>query len=680
MINQRSVLSRYFSAIIAVCLATTLLALFFIITGLPLPAVAIFLIAIGFSAWFGGAGPGILSLLLSVVISDQLRQSMFPETELIQRLIEAFALVIGGILTMAMMIFRATQAKFQIERELDASERRRTEQNLLQERHRMQVLLENSPDRIYFKDLKSRFVLVSPSLVWNFKKKTASEVIGKTDFDIFTVEHAQPAFDDEQEIIRTGKAIINKEEKETWPDGHVTWASTTKVPYRDPDGTIVGTFGISRDITVQKEAEDLLRQAKLEAEAATLAKSQFLANMSHELRTPLGAVVGMAEILLESGLNPEQHEFAEIIHNSGNGLVAMLNDILDFSKNEAGHMDVETIPFDLYLAIDEVVHLHAANAENHALELIERIAPKTPNRLIGDPGRLRQILSNLIGNAIKFTDAGHVYIDVSGTVADDNKVQLTIKVIDTGIGIEADKLKSIFDKFTQADNSMTRRYGGTGLGLAICKQLAEGMGGSLAVESTVGEGSTFILNIFLPIANATATALPVDVDITGVRVMIIEANAVHRRVMEEQVQSWGCDCICFQNAQNAIAAEKTNPSHVAIIDAHLPDMHGLDLGPLLRRQQSGEQLGLILLTSIGQRGDAKMAESAGYNGYLVKPVRQVDLRDAIGAVRQAQKANTLTGIVTRHSLAENRGHSSSKRRKRTDRMKPKLPPKNPESQ
>jgi len=660
MQTQRSALSRYLIAIAAVCVAASMQTMFFVVVGFPLPAVALFLIAIGFSAWYGGAGPSIIALLLGVIIGDGVGQSIDQTTPLLQRAVEAFALMVGGILTIAMMLYRAKEAKDRVERALDASARRQTEEHLIHERHRMQVLLEHSPDYIYFKDLQSRFVLVSPSLVKNFRLQRAEQILGKSDFNVFTRAYAQAAYDDEQNIIRTGIPLINKEENESWPDGRSSWASTTKLPFRDAQGDIIGTFGISRDITQQKNTEEALRDAKLAAESATDAKSAFLANMSHELRTPLSAIVGMSEILLDTGLTSEQQEFAEIIHSSGHGLVAMLNDILDFSKNEAGHLELESIPFDLTLAIDEVVHLHAANAEAKELELIERIAPGTPSRLLGDPGRLRQILSNLIGNAIKFTDKGHVYIDVSGMPIDDENARITLNVSDTGIGISSDKLLSIFDKFTQADSSTTRRFGGTGLGLAICKQLAEAMGGIFNVTSTEQVGSTFTLHITFPIAAESIAKLPVQIDLSGVRVLVVEGNHIHRRVIEEQLASWGCTCESFPNAQEALAATDRPPCQLAIIDAYLSDMHGLDLGPALRRQQHSDQLGLILLTTIGRRGDAKKAASFGFNAYLVKPVRQLDLRDAISAVHQAQQSGTLNGIVTRHSLAENRGQSSTK--------------------
>jgi len=621
------------------------------------PPVAVFLLAIGFSAWYGGFAPGLLALALAVPAGDLLTVTLDPNATLRSRTVDAAALVVVGMLTNAMLLYRETQARIQLERRQDAVERRRTADHLTQERHRLLMLMEHSPDHIYFKDRDCRFVLVSPSLVRGFGLQTADQVIGKSDFDIFTKEHAQPAYDDEQQIMRTGIPVVNKEEKETWPDGRVTWASSTKMPFRDTTGTIVGTFGVTRDITERKAAENAMREAMIAAEAANLAKSQFLANMSHEIRTQLSAVCGMAEILLDSGLTPEQREFADIIHRSGNGLVAMLNDILDFSKIEAGKLELEAIPFDIALAVDDVVHLLAANAEAKGLELIQRIAPGAPVRLLGDPGRLRQVLSNLIGNAIKFTEGGHVFVDVTGELVGDRSARVLIAVSDTGIGIATDKLGTIFDKFTQADTSTTRRYGGTGLGLAICQQIAENMGGSLRVDSQPEQGSTFTLSLTLPVAPGSAPKLPIQIDLSGTHVLVVEANAISRRVIAEQLTTWGCVPHCHARADDALA--ETLRCRLAVIDAQLGDASGLDLGKQLRQGIHGAELGLLLLTALGHRGEAKVAEDAGFNAYLVKPVRSLDLCDALSLIVQAQQFGELQGLVTRHSLAERRGHSSS---------------------
>ena len=671
MAEPRSPVHHYSIATLAIIAGAVVLLMCHHLVGATPPSAAVFLLGIGFSAWYGGFGPGLLAMILAVPVGDLLSVMLDTGATPRTRIVDGAAVVVVGLLTNAMMLYRENQARLVMERRQDAAERRRTADHLTQERHRLLMLMEHSPDRIYFKDLQSRFVVISPSMAQMFGYERVEDVLGKTDFDIFTKEHAQPAFDDEQQVIRTGIPLVNKEEKETWPDGHVTWASSTKVPFRDPQGTIIGTFGISRDVTERKLADNLLREAKAAAESANLAKSQFLANMSHEIRTPLSAVVGMAEILIDSGLTPEQREFAEIIHKSGNGLVAMLNDILDYSKIEAGRMELEAIPFDLGLAVDDVVHLLAANAEAKGLELIQRIAPGTPVRLMGDPSRLRQVLSNLIGNAIKFTEHGHVFIDVTGEPVGDRAARVRLEVSDTGIGIATDKLGHIFEKFTQADTSTTRRYGGTGLGLAICRQISESMGGTLRVESQLGQGSTFTLSLTLPLAPGSAPKLPIQIDLGGVHVLVVESNAVTRRVLAEQLHAWGCLAHCHLRTDDALT--ETAACQLAIIDAQLGNDDLASLGRALRQGVHGANLGLILLTSIGQRGEAKQAENAGFNAYLVKPVRQLDLRDALAAVSHAQQFGDLQGLVTRHTLAEHRGHSSSDVHRRGQGHKDKKP-------
>lgn len=661
MSGQRTLVHRYSIATISIIAGATVQMVCQHFMGATPPSAAVFLLAIGFSAWYGGFGPGLLAMMLAVPVGDLLSVSITPEISSATRVVDMVAVVVVGLLTNAMMLYRETQARQQLERHHDAAERRRTANHLAQERHRLQMLLEHSPDCIYFKDLQSRFLVLSPSMARMFGFKKVEDVLGKTDFDIFTKEHAQPAFDDEQTIIRTGIPMINKEEKETWPDGHVTWASSTKVPFHDPSGEIIGIFGISRDITEHKVAEDALREAKGTAESANLAKSQFLANMSHEIRTPLGAVVGMAEILIDSNLAPEQREFAEIIHRSGIGLVAMLNDILDFSKIEAGRLELESIPFDLTLTVDDVVQLLAASAEGKGLELIQRFAPGTPVRLLGDPNRLRQVLSNLIGNAIKFTDHGEVLVDVSGSVFEGpqgrRQGRISIAVSDSGIGIPPDKIGDIFDKFTQADTSTTRRYGGTGLGLAICRQITENMGGTLQVESKPAQGSTFTLTLALPLAQVSTTKTQVHIKLSGVNVLVVENSALIRRVIADQLTAWGCIAHCHVNGASALT--ETVVCRLALIDAQLGDIAGLELGSQLRQRCHGINLGLILLTSISDRGDAKLTEAAGFNAYLVKPVRQLDLRDALTAIYQAQQSGALPELITRHTLAEHRGQVST---------------------
>jgi two-component system sensor histidine kinase/response regulator len=373
----------------------------------------------------------------------------------------------------------------------DVTERLRTEAALVRENYFMSTLMDSLPDLIYFKDRESRFIRVNHSMLSRAGFKDESEMVGKTDKDLYADEHADEALADEQTIIASGKPIVGIEEKETWPDGHETWVSTSKMPLRDGSGNVVGTFGLSRDITERKRVEFELRESKELAEAANRAKSQFLANMSHEIRTPMNGIIGLSELLSHSELDPEQREFVEVICSSAENLLAIINDILDFSKIEAGKLAFEIVDFDFAETIEGALQLVAKQARSKGIGLTREISTGLPTRLSGDPCRLRQVLVNLIGNAIKFTERGEVVLRVGKASETTTHVMVRFEIQDTGIGIRPETKAQLFQAFTQADGSTTRKYGGTGLGLAISKQLVEMMQGQIGVESTPGQGSTF---------------------------------------------------------------------------------------------------------------------------------------------------------------------------------------------
>ncbi len=580
------------------------------------------------------------------------------------RITETLSILVMGVLINAMFQHRGERAHLIAVRDQEGHDRRRTEQSMVRERQRLQTLMDHIFDRIYFKDRQGRYELVNKYIADCYHiPQPQDAALGTSDFDYFTAEHAQPAYDDEQEIIRSGKPLIGKEERETWPDGSVTWVSTTKLPMRDESGQTIGIVGISRDITERVLATEALERATATADQANLAKSHFLANMSHEIRTPMSAIVGMTELLMDGGLTPEQREFAEIIQKAGTSLLAMINDILDFSKIEASKLGLENIPFDLARVLEDVAELHAPNAEARGLELIQRIAPGTPTRLVGDPGRLRQVLNNLVGNAIKFTPKGHVLIDVSALSVADRHAVLRIAVEDSGIGIAADKVASIFDKFTQADSSTTREYGGTGLGLAICKDIAHAMSGSLTVSSIHGQGATFVLNISLPFDESQPPQREPPIALSQVRVLVVEPSLVIQRVYGELLTAWGYLVECCPDGATAIAR--------MAIERHRRRPHRLEpprpagdaeLGRRIRIAPGNERIGLIMFTSVGQRGDGRAASAAGFDAYLVKPARMLDISGALAAVHQARKdGQAPASLITRHSLAEVRGHGSTSR-------------------
>ena len=420
----------------------------------------------------------------------------------------------------------------------DVTERKKTEEELAYERDLLRALLDNIPDRIYFKDVKSRFLRVSSSMARRLGVSDPVEVFGKTDFDFYPKELAQEFFDDEQRIILTGQPLINKLERIVDRDSRESWASVTKVPLYNKSGSVVGIIGISRDVSKLKEAEVALEQARDVALETARIKSEFLANMSHEIRTPMNAITGMTDLMLDTPLDEEQREFIDTIRTSTETLLGIINDILDFSKIEAGKLVLEILDFDLRETIEDTSEMLAQRAQSKGVELLYTIADNVPTLLRGDARRVRQVLSNLVANAVKFTEKGEVVIEVTRLSESDNEVKLRIAVKDTGIGLSQKSLPLIFNAFTQADGSTTRKYGGTGLGLAISRQLATMMHGQVGVESELGRGSTFWFD--LPFQRQTLPAetkeqLP---DFHKLRVLVVDDNATTREALLHQLSRW----------------------------------------------------------------------------------------------------------------------------------------------
>ncbi len=365
----------------------------------------------------------------------------------------------------------------------DVTEQIQAEQELARERDLLKTIIDNVPDLIYVKDRAGRFVTANAALINLLQLSGPEELVGKTDYDFSPPELACNYVADDQNVMRSGEPLLDREESHQADDGTPIWLLTTKVPLFDNEGEVVGVVGIGHDITARKIADLEVVAARDIANKANQAKSDFLANMSHEIRTPLNAIIGMTDLVLDTKLDPSQRNYLSMVQDSGDSLLALINDILDFSKIEAGKLDIEQQTFNLYESLGDTMKTLGVKAHAKGLELAFRIDPEVPHFVIGDVGRLRQVLINLIGNAIKFTDQGEVVVEVTNLSSTADDVHLEVTVRDTGIGIPEDKCKTIFNEFEQADTSTTRRFGGTGLGLAISSRLVSLMGGEITVTS-----------------------------------------------------------------------------------------------------------------------------------------------------------------------------------------------------
>jgi two-component system sensor histidine kinase/response regulator len=648
------------------------------------------------------------------------------------------------------------------------------EEKLAYERDQLRALLDAVPDLIYFKDRQSRFVLVSRSKLQNALEHApdlrarraarglpadvpeAELLTGLTDFDTFQHDDARFSFVDEQQIIATGEPVVGKLARRTFTDGTVSWWLSSKMPWRDRKGDIIGTFGISKDITqlvkaeekliheqerlqfifesipvgvalarhypdgrferminnahvricglsreqdrvpgiyqtithpedrarqaelsrhlvddhpgqftIEKRylrpdggtvwaalsfqrrknadgsiedlstvvdinglklAEEELRKAKAVAEEASRAKTEFMANMSHEIRTPMNGVVGVIDLLLKSNLTPRQRELAELVRNSAEALLVIINDILDISKISSGKLQLEPVAFDLLRIVEESAAILAPRADTKGLELVVRYTPGTPTHFVGDPVRIRQVLLNLAGNAVKFTDKGHVLIEVTCEPPVEGRVRVRLQVKDTGIGVAPEVLGRLFRKYEQADVGITRRFGGTGLGLAISRELVELMGGEVGVTSVPGMGSTFHATLPLPVGSGTTDPFSRRAGSSCERVLVVDEHDVTRQMLSEQLTAWGIRNRSASSSGDALgllrsAREAGDPFACALIDFHLSGIDGVALGRVIKADPALNGTVLILLISSVERSQFEQSQAAGFARCLLKPVR-----------------------------------------------------------
>ncbi|MCK9315655.1 MAG: response regulator [Verrucomicrobia bacterium] len=524
----------------------------------------------------------------------------------------------------------------------DETNRIEAEMQIRFQKNLLQRLLDMSADCIYFKDLESRFIKMSRSMLRYFGLSDEQQMIGKRDSDFFLSEHADKAFKEEQDIIRTGKPIIAKIEKETWTDGHQTYALTNKAPLFDDEGNTIGTFGISKDITRLIQTEEALKKARDQALVATRIKSQFLANMTHEIRTPMNVVIGMAEQLSMTPLEPQQHEFLSYISSSANSLLSIIQDILDFSKMEAGKLSIPSVDCNLRETILQAVSPLSSLAEQRGIELLMLLDDQLPEWVCGAPERIRQILTNLIANAIKFTLQGEVVLTVSVIKKTSLHTEIEFAVRDTGIGIAQNVIPKLFTAFSQADGSTTREFGGTGLGLAICKQLANLMKGDISVESTPGKGSTFKVKLPLkhPQNSHEQTPLPPSLPdlLKNKPILVVDDNTTSRQILRIYLESQNAQVTEAAGAAAALeilqksTSSKKAPFAFTLIDYQMPEMDGLALAKNISELRLRSPMKLILLSGVGSVRSPQILKESGFAGALLKPIQKQKLLECLSSI------------------------------------------------
>jgi two-component system, sensor histidine kinase and response regulator len=452
------------------------------------------------------------------------------------------------------------------------------------------------------------------------------------------------------------------EKRHVLKSGREVWAVVDLSILRGSDGEPEFVLRMAADITERKRFEKALREAKEWAEEANLAKSTFLATMSHEIRTPMNGILGMTELVLDTDLTPEQREHLGLVRLSAESLLSIINDILDFSKIEAGKLELEAIPFDLRESLGETMKALGVRAHQKGLELVYDVQPEVPEGVVGDPGRIRQILINLVGNAIKFTEKGEVFVTVCEKSHSSGHVLLQFSVKDSGIGIPIDKQSKIFEAFSQADGSMARKYGGTGLGLTICSRLASMMAGEIWVESEPGEGSTFKFTLKLETQSSPASRrTPLEPEqLRNLHALIVDDNFTNRSVLSGMLTRWGMRPTAVEGGRAALQALEVakstgHPFPLVLLDGQMPEMDGFTLAEIIRKDPSlvGGAM-VMMLTSTGHLGDAARCRELGISAYLVKPIRQGELLEAVCNVLKQASGDESSRLITRHSLREER--------------------------
>ncbi len=542
----------------------------------------------------------------------------------------------------------------------DITERKRAEEELREAEERFRSAFDDAATGMALLDLNGYYIRVNRALC-EMLDRSEEELLATTYVDITHPDDVEESVTQVQRVLESELGRDFREKRYIHADGHAVWVSLSVSVVKDTGGRPLYRVAQIQDITERRRAEETMREAREAAEEANRAKSEFLANMSHEIRTPMNGVIGMTGLLLDSNLSREQREYADTIRVSGEALLSIINDILDFSRIEAGKMLIEEIGFDLRATVEDTMGLLAERAHSKRLELAGLIEYDVPTALKGDPGRIRQILTNLIGNAIKFTAEGEVVLRVELVESKEDTPVVRFSVTDTGIGMTEEEQGRIFESFTQADASITRRHGGTGLGLTICRQLVDLMGGEIGLRSEPGAGSTFFFT--LPLERQPDEPQPAPaprLDPRSVRVLVVDDNETNRRILDKQLSSWGMGNEVCEDAPLALemlrqAAQNGNPYDLTILDMQMPGMDGMELARRIKADDSISATRLILLTSMGRPGEGGAASRAGISAYLTKPAKNSELYDTIATVLRSRDDETEeTSLITRHSIRERR--------------------------